>query len=143
MVKWKTGDPLPSGTFFADYDKDGWPIGVAVFKGNPGTLYIKDMLARIGTYVVAYEDRESFQVLCDGDLEWTPSNDGVTLPRSVRAGFGYRFCVGKYEQDGEIYVGKVESTHKSLCIAFRQGESRIYKNYFHLIDKNWKSYFRK
>lgn len=110
---------------------------MALFNEIPGTLCIKDMLARNGTGAVAYENRTEFKILCDGNLEWILTSDGVTLPQSVIA--SWQFCVGKCKQDGEMYIGKVQAHHKCMYITFQQGESDIYKNYFHLIDKNCKN----
>lgn len=141
-VRWKKGDPLPSGMYLVHTNEGNyWPIGVCKFvnwdgRETPGTLYIKDMLARNGTHLEACENSAEFDILCDGNLEWVESDGGVYKPQSIIV-YNY-FYIGKAEVYSETVIGKVESAHNCLYVPFRSKEVGVNGKYFQLIDKNSK-----
>lgn len=131
-VNWKRGDTLPTSTFIADFDKSGWPIGIArstSLKASPGPLFIKTMTAKNGICAIAHENSDEFDILCDGDLEWVPSSVGKKIARSVTSDY---IGIGKTEIDGEVYIGKVEPGY--FFIPYKSGEAVI-GEYLQLIHK--------
>lgn len=87
-----------------------------------------------GTNAVSYKHQTRFEILCDGNLEWVQGSNGTELPQSVLCGWSY--CIGKYKQEGKMFIAKIQPLQKCGYVAYRQGESRIASRYLHLIDKN-------
>lgn len=133
--------------YFTHFYKEKWPIGICKFVGNhkddritPGTLYIKDMLARNGTLGVVNENRDEFEILCDGNLDWVKSSNAQYEPQSIIV--DKCFYIGKTEIKGEIVFGKVEpriwSKQYCLFVPYKDREVCAFGSYFQLIDKNSK-----
>lgn len=124
--------------FFAHINENKWPIGVCKFKNwdgreTPGTFYVKEMVARNGTHREACENRDEFHILCDGNLQWVQSREGLYQPRSLIV-YSY-FYIGKSDFKYETVIGKVESSHRCFYAAYQNKEIRS-APYVQLIDKN-------
>lgn len=134
--KFKKDEPLPSGIFIADFDAEGWPLGVArYFNGEEfktGTFYIKKSFACTGHWVSSETHTENFEVLCHGNFEWVRSKQGEVLKKSVIVG---RYSVGKIMDQNEVFIGSIEPAEKCLWIFYTAGGgARISDNYYQLID---------
>lgn len=124
--------PLPEGIFIADYESNGWPLGVARANNIPGTFYVKEMKACIGHWASSSMHTEHFDVLCGGNLEWVKSSNGKKMDKSVVTG---GFAVGKTMDNNEVHIGRVEERERCLNIFYKSGGgSRLYTDYYHLID---------
>lgn len=133
-VHWKQGDPLPPDIFIADYDTDGWPLGIGRFPGDPkaGTLYIREMKLRRGWMASVVNRHDDFEILCAGDLVWIRSDNPLTsLQREER------LMIGKVLEEGKAYIGDIEGYPDPDCvqIGYDIGSARIDKNFYELADK--------
>lgn len=143
----KKGDPLPPGTVFADIDPtNNWPIGVGRFwhEGDtlPGTFNIKDMFVTAAFGGQSHKCENNFEILCNGSLDWVPTEKGVVVEKAVRGGrCAYReeLFVGKVMIDGKTYIGKVHPSHNCLYIPYLTAELKVQDQYLMLTDEYEKS----
>lgn len=147
-MQWKKGDPLPPGTFFADYEKDGWPIGIGrlpakkrrPFDGDDtsmtGTLSIRKMKLRRSKYGDVIEHDDDFEILCRGNLVWMPYVARENEDYEVEEPKKHQLMIGKVFEDGEVYVGDIELDGDHLSIAYDVGTAEIYIDFFELLDQD-------
>lgn len=141
--KYKKGDPIPSNMIFADFDTDGFPLGIGRFQVErdiiPGTFYVKDGYCAISYGCLSHKNSTEFEVLCDGDIDWVESKDGQVPAHTVvggRAEDWENLHIGKVKHDNETVIGKVHPRHFCLYIPWGDAEYKVTTLYLHLIDKN-------
>lgn len=141
--KYKKGDPLPTNMIFADFDSDGFPLGIGRFKVEndmiPGTFYVKHGYVAVSYACLSHKESDEFEILCDGDVEWVGAQHGELPSHSVvggRADNWENLHIGKVKHDGVIVIGKVHPRHQCLYIPWESAEYKVKTKYLHLIDKN-------
>uniref|UniRef100_A0A336MH11 CSON001407 protein n=1 Tax=Culicoides sonorensis TaxID=179676 RepID=A0A336MH11_CULSO len=138
-VLWKKGDPLPPGTFFADCDKDGWPLGVGRAPNNAkvGTLSIREMKVTMGSWATAWRLDDNFEILCDGNLSWIEVSHFENMHFFPHVNNEpSRLFIGKLRQENEVYIGSMEKHSNILEVGNDRGSFRPYQNFYELLDMN-------
>lgn len=134
----------------AGYDDDGFPIGIGRFEVSrdilPGTLDVKSGTVSVCYCGKAYENRDKFEILCDGKIKWVEAKDGEVKKQSVEGGTasGYEtLYIGKAVYKDKIVVGKVHPSHDCLYFPWNEGEYRFNGKYLQLVDLNKKKITKK
>ncbi|XP_058065358.1 natterin-3-like [Anopheles bellator] len=131
--------PIPPSAILAGHDSDGSPIYVGRANHNsdqlPGKVLGNKHMAYVG-YHGKEIAKQSFDVLCDGNVSWVSSGFGVVPPNAVlggRTSSGEGLYVGRAHYKGSLASGKIHPSHQTLYITFGGKEISV-KNYEVLIE---------
>lgn len=141
--KYRKSDPIPSNMVFADFDTDGYPLGIGRFKVEhdllPGTFYVKDGYVATSYACLAHKKYDEFEILCDGDTSWVETERGSIPNHTVIGGKANDYenlHIGKVKHNDKIVIGKVHPRHSCLYIPSGEAEYKVTSKYLHLVDKN-------
>ncbi|XP_031620100.1 uncharacterized protein LOC116338776 isoform X3 [Contarinia nasturtii] len=134
--------PLPEGALLAGHDQDGSPmyIGRAFHEGDQ--IPAKVIPSKNATYI-CYGGHEilkdSFDVLCHGNISWVQQNPMTRneVPFAVVAGHtssGEPLYIGRAHHEGSLTVGKVQKSHGALYIPFGGAEVPIHSEIEILVE---------
>uniref|UniRef100_A0A336M2N0 CSON008583 protein n=1 Tax=Culicoides sonorensis TaxID=179676 RepID=A0A336M2N0_CULSO len=146
-IKCKKGDALPPNTAFVDVDPtNNWPLGVGRFQHHgdllPGTFNIKEKCVYAPYGGQSHKCEDDFEILCNGDLKWVESGNGVHEEKAVvggRCNYHEELYVGKVTRENRPYIGKIHPSHRCLYIPYLTAELKVQDNYFILTDKHSKT----
>lgn len=78
----------------------------------------------------------SYEVLCNGNVQWVQSSHGHVVPNAVpggRTSSGETLYIGRVWHAGALTPGKIHPSHRNLYIPFNGGEV-AHANYDILIE---------
>lgn len=81
--------------------------------------------------------KHSFEVLCNGNVQWVHSGQGHVLPHAVpggRTASGETLYIGRAWHAGSLTNGKIHPSHGNLYIPFNGGEVAI--NSYEILIEN-------
>lgn len=142
--------PLPQGAIFVGNDLDGSPMYVGRCFHNGDQLPAKVIPSKNVAYSnqqhfifafsflnffyfsVSFDGQEipkySYEVLCNGNIQWVQSSHGQVLPNAVAAGrtsSGETLYVGRAWHMGALTPGKIHPSHGNLYIPYNGGEVAV------------------
>lgn len=137
---WTAADGVPEGAIMAGIDCDGTAIYIGKASHEDDVIPAKVLPAKESAYVcyggeefVKYE----LEVLCGGPTKWVKSSQGEVPPGAIPGGLtidGEILYIGRGSHDGSLTVGKVQSSHSTLYIAF-DGQEISLPDYEILVEK--------
>jgi len=120
--------PLPVGAIFVGNDTDGSPMYVGRCFHNADQLPAKVIPSKNVAYV-SFDGQEiakySYEVLCNGNVQWIHSGHGQVPPNAVpggRTSSGETLYIGRAWHAGALTPGKVHPSHGNLYIPYNGGE---------------------
>lgn len=142
LAQWiscSSSNEAPPGAIFAGNDADGTEIyvGRALYQGEqiPAKVIPSKNIGYVpwgGQEIPVHE----FEVLCNGNVEWVQSSNGMVLPNAVPGGVsssGEVLYIGRGWWHGALTPGKIQPSHGSLYIPFGGMEVAV-KEYEILIE---------
>lgn len=128
---------------WADYDENGFPIGIGRFQIErdllPGAFYVKECFVCTSYACISHKKYDEFEILCDGDVDWIPAQEGQVPSHTVVGGRAEQWenlHIGKVVHCDKTVIGKVHRSHRCLYIPWGDAEYKVQGKYLHLIDKN-------
>lgn len=134
--------PLPEGAILAGHDQDRSPIYIGRAWHGGDQIPAKVLPSKHACYI-AYGGQEvlkdTFEVLCHGNISWVRSNPRSRSipPMSVTAGVtseGEPLYIGRAHHEGSLTVGKVQISHGALYIPFGGVEVPIHNEIEVLVE---------
>ncbi|CRK93742.1 CLUMA_CG007270, isoform A [Clunio marinus] len=131
--------PMPPNPIFAGTETDGSPIYIGRCFHNGDQLPAKVIPNQNVAYVTfdgQVIPKYSYEVLCDGNVQWVPSAHGAVLPNAVvggRTSTGETLYIGRGQWMGSLTPGKIHPSHGNLYIASNGMECAV-GNYEVLIE---------
>ena len=129
----------PHGAILAGKDSDGSPIYVGRAHHERDQLVAK-VIPRKNYTAISYNGKEiqkqNFEVLCHGNVQWVHSSNGQVVYNAVPGGRtenGEVLYIGRGHHNGSLTVGKIHPSHGSLYIPFG-GSEIAFKSYEILIE---------
>jgi len=134
--------PLPEGAILAGHDQDGSPIYVGRAWHGGDQVPAKVLPSKHACYIPHGGQeilKDSFEVLCNGNISWVRSNPMTRSvpPMSLTAGVtseGEPLYIGRANHEGSLTVGKVQISHGALYIPFGGGEVPIHSEIEVLVE---------
>lgn len=83
-------------------------------------------------FLVSFEGQEipkySYEVLCNGNVQWVQSGHGQVIPNAVpggRTSNGETLYIGRAWHGGALTPGKIHPSHQNLYLPFNGGEIAV------------------
>lgn len=150
-VAYKKGDNLPNGINIVNFDDRGYPICIGRFKKTftfqsdklPGEFSVRNGLVTSTWGGRVYQVPDDVELLCDGNLDWQPSERGKMHKKQVSGGQGYipssrpgfePLGIGKCVINEKTVVGKISGNYKCLFVPKENREHEVGTRYYILVD---------
>lgn len=132
MAYWVPSSEHADNATVGGHDVDGSPlyVGRAYHDGElvPGKVLPATRMAYV-SHGGREHAKDTFEILCGGNLSWVPSADGAIPFNAVSAGrsnAGEPLYIGRGHFQGSVTPGKIHPTNGCLYIAFAGSEIPIH-----------------